>query len=293
MNTKHLLIVIPMALLVVSTGYPFPGGAAADAPAAAPLSDAALANRLGDALAQHPDYGAGQLVIKASRGHIRLSGALDTPQQAATVLIKAAEDFNVPTLMQIFGHDAEDVMQEAMIRAFRFFDGFSGENPRAWLRKVVRNCAYTLLRQNRACELGTEFDEELHTDPASPGRSFETPEVLLLRSAQQRFLNEAVERLPVEFREVFVLREMEGLSYKEIAETARIPIGTVMSRLSRARRQLQAALGRHEQAPVYAADDAGTSSATKPASSDAGVRAEQQAVSAAEVEKLKLQVAAS
>ncbi len=190
-------------------------------------------------------------------------------------------------------HDAEDVMQEAMIRAFRFFDGFSGENPRAWLRKVVRNCAYTLLRQNRACELGTEFDEELHTDPASPGRSFETPEVLLLRSAQQRFLNEAVERLPVEFREVFVLREMEGLSYKEIAETARIPIGTVMSRLSRARRQLQAALGRHEQAPVYAADDAGTSSATKPASSDAGVRAEQQAVSAAEVEKLKLQVAAS
>jgi len=145
-------------------------------------------------------------------------------------------------------HDADDVVQEAMIRAFRFFDGFSGENPRAWLRKVVRNSAYTFLRQNRACELGTEFDQELHTDPASPVRSFETPEVLLLRSAQQRLVNEAVERLPVEFREVFVLREMEGLSYKEIADVGRIPVGTVMSRLSRARRKLRAEVGRHEQA---------------------------------------------
>ena len=181
-------------------------------------------------------------------------------------------------------HDAEDVMQDAMIRAFRFFDGFSGENPRAWLCKVVRNSAYTFLRQNRACELSTDFNEELHTEPVSPGRSFETPEALLLSSAQQHLINEAVERLPVEFREVFVLREMDGLSYKEIAETARIPIGTVMSRLSRARRQLQAALGGHEQARAYAADDAGTSSATNPASGDAGVRAEEQAVSAAEVE---------
>ncbi len=173
-------------------------------------------------------------------------------------------------------HDAEDVMQEAMIRAFRFFDGFGGENPRAWLLKVVRNSAYTFLRRNHACKLATEFDEELHAEPASSGRSFETPEALLLRSAQQRFLNEAVEQLPAEFREVFVLREVEGLSYKEIAETARIPIGTVMSRLSRARRQLQAALRRHEQVPAYAAEDAGTSSATKPASSDAGVRVEEQ-----------------
>jgi len=113
---------------------------------------------------------------------------------------------------------------------------------------VVRNSAYTFLQQNRARELGTEFDEELHTEAVSNGRTSDTPEVLLLRSAQQRFLNEAVEALPVEFREVFVLREMEGLSYKEIADLARIPIGTVMSRLSRARRQLQAAVARREQA---------------------------------------------
>ena len=113
---------------------------------------------------------------------------------------------------------------------------------------MVRNCAYTFLQQNRGRELGTEFDEVVHSEPASNGGTSETPEVLILRSAQQRFLNDAVEALPVEFREVFVLRELEGLSYKEIANVARIPIGTVMSRLSRARRQLQAALALSEQA---------------------------------------------
>jgi RNA polymerase sigma-70 factor (ECF subfamily) len=142
-------------------------------------------------------------------------------------------------------HDAEDVMQEAIVRAFRFFDRLKAENPRAWLLKIVRNSAYTFLRQNRAGELGTEFDDELHADAADPGCSPETPEALLLRSAQQRFLNQAVDALPVEFREAFVLREVEALSYKEIADMARVPIGTVMSRLSRARRRLQAALARY------------------------------------------------
>jgi RNA polymerase sigma-70 factor (ECF subfamily) len=138
-------------------------------------------------------------------------------------------------------HDAEDVMQDAVVRAVRFFGGFRGDNPRAWLLSVVRNTAYTFLQQNRARELGVEFDEELHVEVTEDG----TPEVLLLRSAEQRVLNEAVERLPVEFREVIVLREMEGLSYRTIAEMAGIPIGTVMSRLSRARRQLRAALAPH------------------------------------------------
>jgi RNA polymerase sigma-70 factor (ECF subfamily) len=137
-------------------------------------------------------------------------------------------------------------MQEAMVRAFRFFEGFRGDNPRAWLLTVVRNAAYSFLQQNRARELATAFDEEL-TVEAESVRGPETPEVLLLRSAQQRVLNEAVEALPVEFREVFVLRELEGMSYKEIADLARIPIGTVMSRLSRARRQLRVAVARREQ----------------------------------------------
>jgi RNA polymerase sigma-70 factor (ECF subfamily) len=139
--------------------------------------------------------------------------------------------------------DAEDVMQDAVVRAFRFFEGFRGDNARGWLLSVVRNTAYSFLQQNRARELGTEFDEEVHLDSAEK----DTPEVLLLRSAQQRVLNEAVEDLPVEFREVFVLREMEGLSYREIAEIAQVPMGTVMSRLSRARRQLRAAVAGHER----------------------------------------------
>ncbi len=166
----------------------------------------------------------------------------------AEVLPHLRAGYNLARWLLRNDHDAEDVMQEAMVRAFRFFDGFSGNNPRAWLLTVVRNSAYTFLQANRARELGTEFDEAVHSEPASAGRDSETPEVLMLRSAQQRFLNEAVEALPVEFREVFVLREMEGLSYKEIADVARIPMGTVMSRLARARRQLQAAVARREQA---------------------------------------------
>jgi RNA polymerase sigma-70 factor, ECF subfamily len=144
--------------------------------------------------------------------------------------------------------DAEDVVQEAIVRAFRFFDGFSGDNPRGWLLKVVRNCAYTFVQQKRERDADAEYDEKLHGNPATTGQSSETPELSLLRSGQRRLLNEAVEALPIEFREVFVLREMEGLSYKEIAEMAQIPIGTVMSRLSRARRQLQSALGVDQRA---------------------------------------------
>jgi RNA polymerase sigma-70 factor (ECF subfamily) len=175
-----------------------------------------------------------------------LPGSVASFEQVVLPHLRAG--YNLARWLLRNDHDAEDVMQEAVVRAFRFFDGFSGTNPRGWLLTVVRNSAYTFLQQNRARELGTEFDEALHTEPASNGRASETPEVLLLRSAQQRFLNEAVEALPVEFREVFVLRELEGLSYKEIADLARIPIGTVMSRLSRARRQLQAAVARREQA---------------------------------------------
>jgi RNA polymerase sigma factor (sigma-70 family) len=137
--------------------------------------------------------------------------------------------------------DAEDVVQEAYLRAFRFFGGFRGGNARTWLLKIVRNTCYTWLRQNRAQQVSDPFDEEVHTDPAES----QNPETLLLRKADGQLLNQALEELPTAFREVLVLLEVEGLSYKEIAEVLGIPIGTVMSRLARARHHLRESLSRH------------------------------------------------
>ncbi len=129
--------------------------------------------------------------------------------------------------------DAEDVVQEACLRAFRFFDSFHGGDSRAWLLTIVRHTCYTWLRKNRAHEL-VAFDEEL--DNVETGLN---PEELLLQNADQQLLRKAVEELPIEFREVIILRELEGLSYKEIASITGIPLGTVMSRLARARKRLQ------------------------------------------------------
>lgn len=140
-------------------------------------------------------------------------------------------------------HDAQDVVQEAFLRAFRFFGGFHGANARAWLLTIVRNTCYTWLRQNRSPELPADFDEfirEKESDEPDP----ETQQVL---KARAQLVNSAIEKLPVEFREVMVLRELEDLSYKEIAVITSIPIGTVMSRLARARKRLHESL--HELSP--------------------------------------------
>jgi RNA polymerase sigma factor (sigma-70 family) len=137
--------------------------------------------------------------------------------------------------------DAEDVVQNAYLRAFRFFGGFHGGNARTWLLKIVRNTSYTWLHQNRAPYSATAFDEQLHTNTAES----ENPETLLLRKADCQLLNQALDELPPEFREVLVLLELEGLSYKEIAEVMGIPIGTVMSRLARARHRLRESLSSH------------------------------------------------
>jgi RNA polymerase sigma-70 factor (ECF subfamily) len=131
--------------------------------------------------------------------------------------------------------DAEDVVQEACLRAFKFLGGFYGGDSRAWLLKIVRNTCYTWLRHNRAHELTTPFDETIHDVECDALN----PEALLLRHADQQLLRQALEALPVEFREVVVLRELEELSYKEIGVIADIPLGTVMSRLARARKRLQ------------------------------------------------------
>jgi RNA polymerase sigma-70 factor (ECF subfamily) len=134
--------------------------------------------------------------------------------------------------------DAEDVTQDACLRALKFFEEFHGGNGRAWLLAIVRNTFYTWLRQNRARELTTALDEEICN---LPGEAFD-PEALLLQSETMETLRKAVEELPVEYREVVVLRDMEGLSYREIADVAAIPLGTVMSRLARARKRLQQSL---------------------------------------------------
>lgn len=134
--------------------------------------------------------------------------------------------------------DAEDVVQDAYLRALRFFGGFHGGDSRAWLLTIVRHTCYTWLRQKRAYELNTVFDEEMHAPESAGG----DPEALLLQRVNTQALRATLEALPVEFREVVVLRDLEGLSYKEIAAIADIPLGTVMSRLARARKRLQHAL---------------------------------------------------
>jgi RNA polymerase sigma-70 factor (ECF subfamily) len=139
-------------------------------------------------------------------------------------------------------HDAQDVVQEAVLRAYRFFDGFHGGDARAWLLAIVRNSCYTWLQRHRDRERITDFDEETHTcgdGPAAGDASMADPQLLWLKRAEARLVREAIAALPLEFREVVVFRDMEGFSYKEISDIARIPIGTVMSRLARARRRLQ------------------------------------------------------
>jgi RNA polymerase sigma-70 factor (ECF subfamily) len=141
--------------------------------------------------------------------------------------------YNLARWLTRSAEDANDVVQEAYLRAFTFFDSFRGGDGRAWLFSIVRNTCYTWLHKNRAHDLMTEFDEAMHSSPAESN-----PESLQLRRADSEMLKQGLEKLPAEFREVLVLREMEGLSYKEIAEVSGIAIGTVMSRLSRARKRL-------------------------------------------------------
>ena len=131
-------------------------------------------------------------------------------------------------------YDAEDIVQEAYLRAFRFFRDFRGGDARAWLLTIVRNTCYTFLQKNSARDLSTPFDEATHGEGHNP---LDTEE-LLIQMADSRVLREALEELPLNAREVLVLREFEGLSYREIAEVANIPIGTVMSTIHRARERL-------------------------------------------------------
>jgi RNA polymerase sigma-70 factor, ECF subfamily len=135
--------------------------------------------------------------------------------------------------------DAEDVVQESFLRAFRYFGTFKGGNARAWLLTIVRNTALSWMRTHRGRALDIVFDEELHGDDSGPN----DPETLLLQGADLQLLERAMSQLPARMREVLALRELEGLSYKEIAEVIGAPIGTVMSTLYRARERFHHAAG--------------------------------------------------
>jgi RNA polymerase sigma factor (sigma-70 family) len=146
--------------------------------------------------------------------------------------------FNLSRWLMRGRADAEDVAQEAMMRALRFFRGFHGGDARAWLLQIVRNTCYTWLEKNRPREATVAFDESKHGGgPPGPG-----PESSLIESENRELLERALAELPAEYREAIVLRELEGLSYKEIAAVTGAPIGTVMSRLARGRDRLQEGL---------------------------------------------------
>lgn len=154
-------------------------------------------------------------------------------EQAVLPHLNAA--YNLARWLTRNDEDAEDVAQEACLRAMKFFDGFRGGAVRPWLLTIVRNTYLTWLQKNRRKETAPLENDEVESAGANP-------EELLLERVDGQSLRRALEDLPPEYREVLVLRELEDLSYKEISEVAGIPMGTVMSRLARARRRLQQTL---------------------------------------------------
>jgi RNA polymerase sigma factor (sigma-70 family) len=175
---------------------------------------------------------------EAKRKDMQLQGADERGRFEQALLPHLAAAYNLARWLMRDDHDAEDIVQEAYLRALKSFGGFHGTDGRAWLLAIVRNACYTSLQQKRAREPAKAFDEDVHSVDTAV-----TPVTLLMQKEKKQAVREAVEELPVDLREVVVLRELEGLSYKEIAAIADIPMGTVMSRLARARERLQKLLG--------------------------------------------------
>jgi RNA polymerase sigma-70 factor (ECF subfamily) len=149
--------------------------------------------------------------------------------------------FNLARWLAGNDHDAQDIVQDAMVRAYRFFGGYRGGNSRSWLLTIVRNAAYSWIKQNRPSTVTTVGDDALLEVEDS---AILPADEALLERANAEALRAALEELLPPFREAIVLRELEDMSYKEIADVAGVPIGTVMSRLARARQQLQQILTR-------------------------------------------------
>jgi len=165
----------------------------------------------------------------------------------ATVLPHLSAAYNFARWLLHNESDAEDVVQESYLRAFKYFQSYHGGDSRAWLLTIVRHTTYNWLQQNRSRGLTDPIDETTESLAAADDQN---PETILLAHIDHRLLKEALTELPIEFREVLVLREMEELSYKEIAELCDLPLGTVMSRLARGRARLQQRLTSGESGSV-------------------------------------------
>ena len=186
-------------------------------------------------------------MIQQSEGNNALPAEAHKQRRFQEIVLRHLDAaYNLARWLARNDDDAQDIAQEAYLRAFRFFDGFHGDDGRAWLLAIVRNTYYTWLKTHRSRAHDESFEDEIHglgeSSTILDGASNANPEVLLMQQAGKRIINTALERLPVESREMIVLRELEDLSYKEIAAIVEIPIGTVMSRLARARGLLREAL---------------------------------------------------
>ena len=173
------------------------------------------------------------------------TGGLDDNSRFANVVMPHIDDaYRLARWLTGNSTDAEDVVQDASLRAFRAIRGFAGGSARAWVLSIVRNTAYSWLRKNRPAALVTVDDlEAVELAQANPGDpDAPTPEATLLAKVDAEQLRAAIAALPAPFRETLVLRDIEGLDYREIAQATEAPIGTVMSRLARARSRLTATL---------------------------------------------------
>jgi RNA polymerase sigma factor (sigma-70 family) len=174
-----------------------------------------------------------------------MGGFDDNARFASVVMPHLDAAYNLAYWLTRNRTDAEDVVQDSSLRAFRAIRGFAGGSARAWVLSIVRNTAYSWLRKNRPTAVVTVEDlEAVEAAHAKPGdQDVRTPEAALIAKTDAAHLRAAIAALPTPFRETLVLRDIEGLDYREIAEATEVPIGTVMSRLARARGRLIATIG--------------------------------------------------
>src|SRR6204780_3134445 len=185
------------------------------------------------------------LRLAASAAADWMSGLDDNARFASVVMPHIDDAYRLARWLTGNTSDAEDVVQDASLRAFRAIRSFAGDSARTWLLSIVRNAAYSWLRTNRPASVVTVDDlEAVELAQASPGvPDAPTPEATLIAKIEAEELRTAIAALPPPFRETLVLRDIEGLDYREIAQATEVPIGTVMSRLARARRRLTVTLG--------------------------------------------------